>query len=92
MQDEFDKLLVRCFNDATEKAKKLETRPSNEDLLCLYGLYKQSTEGDCTTSKPSIFYVKDRRKWNVWNECKGISKDNSMRLYIEKVKCLSKEE
>jgi len=40
------------FRVAAEEVKRLNQKPSNEDLLRLYGLYKQATEGDCNTSKP----------------------------------------
>lgn len=38
------------FQQAAEDAKKLTKKPNNSDLLILYGLYKQATEGDCNTS------------------------------------------
>ena len=39
------------------------TRISDADKLKLYGLYKQATEGPCTTSKPGFFDMKGRSKW-----------------------------
>jgi hypothetical protein len=38
------------FHVAAEEAKKLTKKPNNSDLLALYALFKQSTEGDCNTS------------------------------------------
>lgn len=38
------------FEEAAAKAKTFTTRPSDADLLKLYGLYKQATVGDNTTS------------------------------------------
>lgn len=35
-----------AFEDAVVRSKKLTKRPSNEDLLKLYSLFKQATEGD----------------------------------------------
>jgi len=90
MEEEFNKILLKTFEDAAEKIKKLEQRPSDQDLLELYGLYKQSIIGNCNTSKPSFFYVKDRKKWNAWNNLHGKSKNDSMNLYIEKVDTLCK--
>ena len=37
------------FNKAAEDVKKLSTQPNDQELLELYGLYKQSTVGDCDT-------------------------------------------
>lgn len=39
------------FKKAAEEVQKLKTRPSNNDLLALYGLYKQGSEGDNNTCK-----------------------------------------
>lgn len=36
---------------------------SQDDLLELYGLYKQSTCGQCDTFRPSFFDIKGRSKW-----------------------------
>lgn len=38
------------FEEHAVKVKKLTTSPSNEDLLILYGLYKQATIGPVNTS------------------------------------------
>lgn len=37
------------FNEAAEKVKNLKTRPNDEELKELYGLYKQATVGDINT-------------------------------------------
>ena len=58
----------------------------NDTLLNLYGLYKQSIEGDCNTSKPGLFDLKAASKWSAWNENLGIDKLTAMRRYIRKVK------
>lgn len=39
------------FNTAAEEVQKLATKPTNDDLLTLYGLFKQATVGDNTTCK-----------------------------------------
>lgn len=41
-------------------------QPSNEMLLKFYAYFKQATQGDCKTSKPSIFKVVERAKWDAW--------------------------
>ena len=38
------------FRKAADEVQRLNKKPNNSDLLTLYGLYKQSTEGDCNTS------------------------------------------
>ena len=39
------------------------TKLDDEQALRLYGLYKQATEGACTTARPGFWDVKGRRKW-----------------------------
>lgn len=38
------------FEEHAEKVKTLTTKPSDADLLILYGLFKQATVGPVTTS------------------------------------------
>ncbi len=60
-----DDLLRAEFEEA---AARLESsagadQMSQEDLLMLYGLYKQATSGPCTTFRPPFFDLKARSKW-----------------------------
>ena len=43
MQAEFEKI--------AEDVKKVKTRPSDQELLDLYGLYKQAVVGDVNTGR-----------------------------------------
>ena len=67
---------------ASEEVKKLTLRPSNQDLLELYSLYKQVYYGDCTTPCPSILDLKAREKWKWWNGKRGMSQYDAMSRYI----------
>lgn len=40
-----------------EDVKKVKTRPSNEELLTLYGLYKQALAGDVDIGKESMHFL-----------------------------------
>jgi len=42
---------LQAFQTAATEAKNLSYKPSDEDLLELYALYKQVTVGDCNTRK-----------------------------------------
>ncbi|KAI5383385.1 hypothetical protein KIW84_070694 [Lathyrus oleraceus] len=53
------------FEEHAAKVKTLKESPSNENLLILYGLYKQATLGPVTTARPGIFSQKDRAKWDA---------------------------
>ncbi|KAL9656835.1 hypothetical protein ABK040_004370 [Willaertia magna] len=73
------------FENAAAKVKSLKTQPSNEELLLLYSLYKQATVGDCNTSQPSMFNMKERAKWDAWKEKEGMSKEDAMEQYVQLV-------
>ncbi|KAF9207113.1 hypothetical protein BGZ49_001161 [Haplosporangium sp. Z 27] len=71
------------FEAAAEQAKAFTSKPSDDDLLKLYGLYKQATEGDNTTPAPGMFDLKGKYKWNAWNAHKGaLTKEQAKREYI----------
>ncbi|XP_022915968.1 acyl-CoA-binding protein homolog 1-like [Onthophagus taurus] len=76
------------FNDAAVKVKKLKAMPSNDDLLELYGLFKQATVGDNTTERPGMLDVKGKAKWDSWTSKKGMSKADAQQKYIDKVEAL----
>merc|ERR1719387_2353634 len=56
-QDGSSKDLYKKFEEAKQEMEALTYRPSNEDLLTVYGLYKQITEGDVpsSSSRPGIW-------------------------------------
>jgi diazepam-binding inhibitor (GABA receptor modulator, acyl-CoA-binding protein) len=74
--------LTENFQSATERVKALTNRPSNEQLLNLYALYKQATEGDVHGDKPGMFDFKGAAKYAAWESLLGISSDAAMERYI----------
>ena len=76
------------FGQAVVQIRDLKVKPTNDELLEVYALYKQATVGDVTTSRPSFFYAKERAKWDRWFEKKGMNKIRSKREYVNKVKYL----
>ncbi|MCK5105188.1 MAG: acyl-CoA-binding protein [Cyclobacteriaceae bacterium] len=66
----------------------LEYRPSNEDLLKMYGLYKQATEGDVSSDRPGGFDFKGIAKYDSWASLRGMSKEEAMQSYIDLVNSL----
>ncbi|GAA0880944.1 acyl-CoA-binding protein [Algoriphagus jejuensis] len=77
------------LEDAVALTKKFTTRPSNEELLKLYGLYKQATEGDNETERPGGFDFKAAAKYSSWMAFKGKSKSEAADSYIDLVAQLS---
>ncbi|XP_037703607.1 acyl-CoA-binding domain-containing protein 7 isoform X1 [Choloepus didactylus] len=77
------------FDRAAEDVRKLKTRPDDEELKELYGLYKQSVIGDINIGKcPVMLDLKGKAKWEAWNLQKGLSKEDAMSAYISKAKQL----
>lgn len=74
--------LQQQFETAVARSKELTQRPSNEELLNLYALFKQATEGDVTGDRPGGFDFKAIAKYDAWVERKGETKEDAMKEYI----------
>jgi diazepam-binding inhibitor (GABA receptor modulating acyl-CoA-binding protein) len=74
--------LIDDFNAAVSKSKDLTKRPSNEELLDLYALFKQATDGDVSGERPGGFDFKAIAKFDAWANKKGLSKDQAMTEYV----------
>ena len=73
------------FRQSASRIKSRDTMPSDEDLLILYGLYKQATQGDCTIPQPWRVQVEARERWDAWFKNCGMYRETAMKKYIEKV-------
>uniref|UniRef100_A0A8B9RDY7 Acyl-CoA binding domain containing 7 n=1 Tax=Astyanax mexicanus TaxID=7994 RepID=A0A8B9RDY7_ASTMX len=62
LQEEFEKY--------ADDVKKVKTRPTDQELLDMYGLYKQAIVGDINIDKPGITDLKGKAKWQAWNSRK----------------------
>ncbi|XP_037532222.1 acyl-CoA-binding domain-containing protein 7 [Nematolebias whitei] len=74
------------FKTIADNVKKVKTQPTNDELLTLYGLYKQAIVGDVNTEKPGILDPTGKAKWEAWESRKGMSKDEAMSTYITHAK------
>lgn len=74
--------LQQQFESAVARSKELTKRPTNEELLDLYALFKQASEGDVTGERPGGFDFKGIAKYDAWADRKGKSKEDAMREYI----------
>uniref|UniRef100_A0A3Q3VYX0 ACB domain-containing protein n=1 Tax=Mola mola TaxID=94237 RepID=A0A3Q3VYX0_MOLML len=70
------------FEQIAEDVKKVKAKPTDQELLDLYGLYKQATVGDVNTERPGMLDFKGKAKWDAWNSQKGIPKEEAMSSYI----------
>ncbi|XP_006636426.1 acyl-CoA-binding protein [Lepisosteus oculatus] len=73
------------FEKAAEEVKILKTKPADKEVLEIYGLYKQATVGDVNTQRPGMLDFTGKAKWDAWDANKGMSKEDAMKKYIEKV-------
>lgn len=81
--------LKEQFDKAVAESKELPEKPSNEVLLQLYSLYKQSTEGDVNTEPPSNpFDFVNKAKYEAWTGLKGKTKEAAMEEYVKLVEKL----
>lgn len=73
---------VEEFEAAKQQVEGLSKRPSNDDLLNLYGLYKQATAGDVTGKKPGRLDIKGRAKFEAWERRRGLSAEDARSEYV----------
>lgn len=71
------------FKKAGEDITKMSKRPSGPELLKLYSLYKQATDGDCAGDRPGIMNPVGRAKYDAWKALAGASKDDAMLQYAQ---------
>eukprot|EP00842_Homolaphlyctis_polyrhiza_P004097 jgi/Hompol1/4689/HPOL_000032-RA len=77
-----------AFVQAAADVKSLSYKPTNDELLQLYGLFKQSIVGDNSTPAPGIFDLQGKAKWSAWDKLKGTSQADAQAQYIALVKSL----
>jgi diazepam-binding inhibitor (GABA receptor modulating acyl-CoA-binding protein) len=73
------------FTAAQERVRKLTKAPGNDELLELYALFKQATEGDVKGARPGMIDFKGRAKYDAWSARKGTTADAAKQAYIESV-------
>ncbi|AAS51040.1 ACL188Wp [Eremothecium gossypii ATCC 10895] len=81
-------MVSQLFEEKAAAINKVTTAPTQDEMLQLYGLYKQATVGDNTKEKPGIFNMKDRYKWDAWEKLKGKSPAEAEQEYIALVDAL----
>ena len=83
--------LQEDFLASVARSKDFTKRPSNEELLDLYALFKQASEGDANGDRPGGFDFKAIAKFDAWASKKGKTKDQAMQTYVELISVLEKE-
>ena len=80
--------LANAFEQASQDAQQLASRPDNQTLLRMYALYKQGSIGDVTGDKPSMTYMVGFAKWSAWNKVKGMTNAEAQQAYVDLVEDL----
>ncbi|GIX71194.1 acyl-CoA-binding protein homolog [Caerostris darwini] len=76
--------LTEKFDKAADDVKNLKSKPTDEELLELYALFKQATVGDCNTARPGLFDLKGKAKWDAWDAKKGMDQNEAKEAYVTK--------
>lgn len=74
--------LENIFEKAADYAKNNMGSFETDQILQLYGLFKQATVGKNTTSKPNFWNMVAKQKWEAWNQHGEKSKPNAMQEYV----------
>ena len=73
------------FEAAQARVKTLRSTPTPGELLELYALFKQATQGDSTGSRPGMLDIKGRAKFDAWEKKKGLSVEVAQAGYVQLV-------
>jgi len=84
MSDTLNENFLKCVDNVVNLSK----RPDEDELLILYGLYKQALFGNCNIECPEFYKFTERKKYNAWNELKDLDMETAKKKYIREVKLL----
>jgi acyl-CoA-binding protein len=75
------------FDEAVNEVQNADGdfKPSTEMKLEFYALYKQATVGDANGKRPGMMDFVGRAKYDAWAKLEGVSKDQAMQQYIDKL-------
>jgi diazepam-binding inhibitor (GABA receptor modulating acyl-CoA-binding protein) len=78
--------LQERFDKAQVDVKSLSSKPGNDDLLTLYSLFKQATDGEASgAKKPGRFDLVGKAKYDAWSKLAGTSADDAKTRYVATV-------
>lgn len=76
--------LEESFRHAQARVKdELTSRPSDDELLQIYALFKQATVGPNTTPQPGFLSFKAKAKWAAWAALGNLSAYDAKVAYIK---------
>lgn len=87
-QKNFLRNLSTDFEKAKLNLEKSSVDVDNETKLKLYGLFKQSTQGVCSTPKPGLTDFVGRAKWTAWSSLGKMTQEDAQKQYVQTVEQL----
>ncbi|GKZ19793.1 hypothetical protein AbraIFM66951_010790 [Aspergillus brasiliensis] len=76
---------MSAFETAATEVKNLKSKPSDEEMLQLYALYKVATQSNFAEApKPSAFDFAGKYKYNAWKKLldEGVTPEQAQERYI----------
>ena len=84
--------MMRAKRAMTDERCRVIIHPSNhpiqttqEEMLDLYGLFKQANVGDVNTARPGMLDFKGKAKWDAWKSREGSGKGTAREEYVKVV-------
>lgn len=74
--------IEKLFDKAAKYVQTLAPELNSEQLLNLYGLYKQATIGPCNICKPKWYQMQAIKKWEAWKNLGELDQETAMNNYI----------
>ena len=77
-----------AFKKAVVDSKKLTSKPSNDDLLKIYALYKVGTGEDFSAAAaPGMFDLKGKAKYNAWKALvdEALTPEQAQEKYVAQI-------
>lgn len=70
------------FEQAQQDVQALSSKPGNDIMLQLYGLYKQGTQGDAQGERPGGFNFVAAAKYDAWKALAGQPQAEAQAGYV----------
>ncbi|MCJ1370571.1 hypothetical protein MMC20_001784 [Loxospora ochrophaea] len=84
--------LSPSFEKAVKDSRQLKEKPTNDELLQLYGLFKQASQSPAfeKAEKPGMFDLKGKYKYQAWQKLneEGVTPQESQTKYVALVEQL----
>jgi len=83
------------FEKAVVESRKLKAKPSNDELLELYALFKQGTQSPPfdQAEQPGRFAFEAKYKYNAWKKVvdEGVTPEEAQKQYVQLVEKLKEK-